>query len=160
MPTTPPDQSASSEPLWSQSPEWGDILLHTQRCDGSNATGQTTESASDTSTDAMENRSTPMEFLSVRGSQIVDAQGNGVRLRGTCIGGWMNLEDFINGFSGAEHPLRAEMREVLGARRSEFFFERFLEHFFNEEDIRYIKSLGMTAVRLPLNYRHFEDDDK
>jgi endoglucanase len=108
----------------------------------------------------MDNRSTPMEFLSVRGSQIVDAQGNSVRLRGTCIGGWMNMEDFINGFSGAEHPLRAEMRDVLGARKSEFFFERFLEHFFNEEDIRYIKSLGMTAVRLPLNYRHFEDDDK
>ncbi|MBV8092365.1 MAG: glycoside hydrolase family 5 protein [Acetobacteraceae bacterium] len=99
-----------------------------------------------------------MNFLSVRGNQIIDAQRNSVRLRGTCVGGWMNMEDFINGFSGAEHTLRVEMGEVLGASKAEFFFERFLDHFFNEADIEYLKSLGMTVVRLPLNYRHFEDD--
>src|SRR4051794_7337544 len=101
-----------------------------------------------------------MDFLRVRGSQIVDAQGSSVRLRGTCIGGWMNMEDFINGFSGAEHPLRVEMREVLGTSKADFFFERFLDHFLSEEDIKFLKRLGMTVVRLPLNYRHFEDDEK
>lgn len=101
-----------------------------------------------------------MDFLSVKGNQVTDAKGNSVRLRGTCVGGWMNMEDFINGYSGAEHTLRANMAEVLGAGKAEFFFERFHDHFFNESDIEYLKSLGTTVVRLPLNYRHFEDDRK
>ncbi|ABM56721.1 glycoside hydrolase family 5 protein [Verminephrobacter eiseniae] len=101
-----------------------------------------------------------MDFLRTEGKNIVDARGSVVRLAGTCAGGWMNLEDFINGHSGAEHTLRHQMAEVLGAARAEFFFERLLEHFFNESDIAYIRSLGATVVRLPLNYRHFEDDDK
>ncbi|MGD0002818.1 MAG: hypothetical protein ABSE06_01170 [Anaerolineaceae bacterium] len=36
-----------------------------------------------------------MDMLQVQGGRIVDAQGNTVRLRGTCVGGWMNMEDFI-----------------------------------------------------------------
>jgi hypothetical protein len=42
-----------------------------------------------------------MEFLRVSGSHIVDAGGKKIRLRGTCPGGWMNMEDFINGHPGA-----------------------------------------------------------
>jgi len=42
-----------------------------------------------------------MEFLRVSGRGIVDAKGKKVRLRGTCPGGWMNMEDFINGHPGA-----------------------------------------------------------
>lgn len=99
-----------------------------------------------------------MEFLSVKGNQIVDTKGNKVRLRGTCPGGWMNMEDFINGFPGSEHRLRAEMKEVIGEAKTEFFFDRLLDHFFNESDVVYIKSQGATVVRFPLNYRHFEDD--
>src|ERR1700691_3757724 len=55
-----------------------------------------------------------LEFLHASGRQILDAQGKKVRLRGTCPGGWMNMEDFINGYPGAEHTLRAQMAEVLG----------------------------------------------
>ena len=99
-----------------------------------------------------------MDFLSTEGKNIVNARGEVVRLRGTCTGGWMNMEDFINGYSGAEHTLRHEMAHILGASQAQFFFERLLDHFFNESDIAYLRSLGATVVRLPLNYRHFEDD--
>jgi endoglucanase len=99
-----------------------------------------------------------MEFLRVSGSHIVNASGKKVRLRGTCPGGWMNMEDFINGHPGAEHTLRAQMAEVLGATRAEFFFERMLDYFFNEDDVIFLKKVGATVVRIPLNYRHFEDD--
>ena len=101
-----------------------------------------------------------MDFLSVKGNQIVDAQGREVRLRGTCVGGWMNMEDFINAYPGAEHQLRATLARELGAGKAAFFFDRLLDHFFTEEDVAYIKSLGATVVRLPLNYRHFERDDR
>ena len=101
-----------------------------------------------------------MDLLSVKGNQIVDAQGREVRLRGTCVGGWMNMEDFINAYPGAEHQLRATLARELGPGKAAFFFERLLDHFFTEEDVAFIKSLGATVVRLPLNYRHFERDDR
>jgi endoglucanase len=99
-----------------------------------------------------------MEFLHASGRQILDAQGKKVRLRGTCPGGWMNMEDFINGHPGAEHTLRAQMAEVLGPSKAQFFFDRLLDHFFNEDDVVFLKKAGASVVRFPLNYRHFEDD--
>ena len=99
-----------------------------------------------------------MEFLHVSGRHIVDTKGNRVRLRGTCPGGWMNMEDFINGHPGAEHTLRSQMTEALGPAKAHFFFERLLDHFFNEDDVIFLRKVGATVVRIPLNYRHFEDD--
>jgi hypothetical protein len=100
-----------------------------------------------------------LEFLRVDGRSIVDAKGKKIHLRGTCPGGWMNMEDFINGHPGAEHTLRAQMAEVLGPARAQFFFERMLDYFFNEDDVIFLRRVGATVVRIPLNYRHFEDDD-
>ena len=99
-----------------------------------------------------------MDILQTKASQIVTAEGRPIQLRGTCVGGWMNMENFINGYPGAEHALRAVMREVLGTSKAQFFFDRLLDYFFNESDIVFLKSCGATVVRLPLNYRHFESD--
>lgn len=99
-----------------------------------------------------------LEFLRVSGGRVVDSKGNSVRLRGTCPGGWMNMEDFINGHPGAEHTLRAQIVEVLGSSRANFFFERMLDHFFNEDDVLFLRNMGANVVRIPLNYRHFEED--
>jgi endoglucanase len=103
--------------------------------------------------------STPrLSLLSVRGDQIVDTAGAPVRLRGTCIGGWMNMEDFIAGYPGSEHGLRSTMADVLGEGKARFFFDRLLDYMFAEEDVVFLKSVGANVVRLPLNYRHFESD--
>lgn len=99
-----------------------------------------------------------MELLRVKGNQIVDGEGKPVFLRGTCVGGWMNMEDFIDGYPGSEHSLRTVMANTLGPAKAEFFFDRLLDYFLAEEDIAFMKSCGATAVRLSLNYRHFESD--
>lgn len=97
-------------------------------------------------------------MLQVHGDQIVDASNRPIRLRGACIGGWLNMENFINGYAGVEHTLRATMAHVLGPARAEFLFERWLDYFLAEADIAYLKSLGVNVIRPALNYRHFEDD--
>jgi len=101
-----------------------------------------------------------MEMLSVHKNQIVNPRGQPVYLKGTCVGGWMNMEEFINGYPGSEHGLRAMMAQIIGPVKSQFFFDRWLDYFFAEEDVTYLKSLGNTVVRLALNYRHFEGDDQ
>jgi aryl-phospho-beta-D-glucosidase BglC (GH1 family) len=99
-----------------------------------------------------------MNMLQVQKDRVVDAEGKAVVLRGTCIGGWMNMENFINGYPGAENGIRSSFAEILGRERAEFFFNRLLDYFLSEEDIAFLKKCGSTVVRLPLNYRHFEDD--
>lgn len=99
-----------------------------------------------------------MDFLHVEQGKIVDSSNHPIALRGVNVGGWMNMEHFINGYSGSEAHLRTLMRQELGAEKAEFFFDRLLDHFFNENDVRWLQDRGVNLLRLPLNYRHFEDD--
>ncbi len=82
------------------------------------------------------------EFLTVRGSEIVNQAGEPVVLRGFGLGGWMNMENFIIGYPGNEEAQREAIRTVLGPEKYELFFDRFLEYFFTEGDARFIRSLG------------------
>ncbi|MCT2536656.1 glycoside hydrolase family 5 protein [Aquibacillus koreensis] len=100
-----------------------------------------------------------MDLLQVNQDRIVREDGSTVQLRGTCVGGWLNMEDFINGFTGSEHGLRDTAASILGRAKAEFLFERMQHYFFGEDDIAFIKSWGGNTIRLPLNYRHFEDDE-
>lgn len=100
-----------------------------------------------------------LTLLRVRGDGIVDGRGEQVRLRGVCLGGWLNMESFITGYPGAESQLRAALTAELGADLAGHFFERFLHYFVQADDLRYLARLGCTAVRLPFNYRHLERDD-
>jgi aryl-phospho-beta-D-glucosidase BglC (GH1 family) len=97
-------------------------------------------------------------MLQVRKSEIVTPDGRPVRLRGVCVGGWMNMENFINGHPGDESGLRRAAAQTLGAGQAEFLFDRWLDYFFAEEDVAFLKKSGANVVRLALNYRHFEDD--
>jgi hypothetical protein len=64
----------------------------------------------------------------------------------------------VNGYPGVDHELREGFVAELGPAKAAFFFERWLDHFLTEDDLRYVKAVGATAVRIPLNYHLFEDD--
>ncbi|KAH9939768.1 glycoside hydrolase [Epithele typhae] len=99
-----------------------------------------------------------MAYLKVSGTKIVDQNGEEIILRGAGLGGWMNMENFISGYPGCEFQIRAALVDVVGKDKSELFFDKFLEYFFQDEDAAFFKSLGLNCIRLPFNYRHFEDD--
>ncbi|TMC09026.1 MAG: glycoside hydrolase family 5 protein [Chloroflexi bacterium] len=96
--------------------------------------------------------------LRVSGGDLVAPDGRPVRLRGVGLGGWMNMENFITGFPGTETALREALAGVLGEELAGRLFDRFLETFFGPDDARHLGELGLNLVRLPVNYRHFEDD--
>lgn len=97
--------------------------------------------------------------LRTAGPAILDSQDRPVHLRGVNLGGWMNLENFVNGYPGSEHGLRAAMSAGLGPDRAEHFFETMADAFFTPADAARLVAAGATVIRLPLNYRHFERDD-
>jgi endoglucanase len=98
-------------------------------------------------------------LLQTDGPRLVTRAGRRVTLRGVGLGGWMNMENFITGYPSTESVHRETLRRALGEQAYEEFFDRFLEVFFAEEDAAFLASLGLNCVRLPVNYRHFEDDD-
>jgi endoglucanase len=97
-------------------------------------------------------------WLRTRGSEFTDGDGQPVRLRGVGLGGWLNMENFITGYAANESLMRAAVRQVLGQDAYELFFERLLTVFFTAEDAALLAAAGLNCVRLPVNYRHFEDD--
>lgn len=99
-------------------------------------------------------------ILTTQESRIVDGTGQPVLLRGFGLGGWMNMENFITGYPANEEAQRQVLRKVLGDEKYTFFFDRFLEYFFTADDARFIASLGLNLLRLPINYRHFESDQE
>jgi endoglucanase len=102
--------------------------------------------------------SSPAQFVRTNGTSITGIDGEPVRLRGACIGGWLNMENFITGFAGNESLMRSGVLDMLGQERYELFFEALLSNFFAEEDAAFLASIGVNSVRIPLNYRHLEDD--
>ena len=98
--------------------------------------------------------------LRVNGEAIVDGEGNRVVLRGVGLGGWMNMENFITGYPATESQMRASVMAVLGPERSARFFDRLLTRFFEDGDAALLADLGVNCVRIPVNYRHFERDER
>ncbi|TFL00181.1 glycoside hydrolase family 5 protein [Pterulicium gracile] len=70
----------------------------------------------------------------------------------------MNMENFISGYPGCEFQIREALTASIGQEKSDLFFDKFLEYFFQESDAEFFKSLGLNAIRIAVNYRHFEDD--
>ena len=99
-----------------------------------------------------------LSWLRVERSHIVDGRGATVELRGVGLGGWLNMENFITGYPGTEQQHRAALRSALGEEGYTRFFDTFLNGFFTGADAAHLASLGINSVRIPVNYRHFEDD--
>ena len=102
----------------------------------------------------------PARHLRARGSTLIDRHGTPIRLRGVCIGGWLNMENFITGYAANESMMRSAVRDVLGPDQYELFFERLLSVFFADADAAFLRSIGLNSVRIPVNYRHLESDQR
>jgi aryl-phospho-beta-D-glucosidase BglC (GH1 family) len=96
--------------------------------------------------------------LVVKGNTLRNGKGETVRLRGFGLGGMLHLENFIDGYPGNEEAFRDVLLKALGREKYDLFFETFYENYFTEADARYIASLGLNLVRIPIHYRLFEDD--
>jgi aryl-phospho-beta-D-glucosidase BglC (GH1 family) len=99
-----------------------------------------------------------LPWLRVDADRLVDESGATVRLTGFGLGGWMNMENFITGYPGNEENIRRVLLEAMGRQAYEAFFDEFLTGFFDDSDAALLASLGLNSVRIPVNYRHFEDD--
>ena len=97
-------------------------------------------------------------WLHVSGDQIVNGNSDTVLLRGFGLGGMLHMENFIDGYPANEEAMRDGLLKVLGKEKYDLFFNEFYKNYFTGADAEYIRGLGLNLIRIPLNYRQFEDD--
>jgi len=81
-------------------------------------------------------------------------------LRGYGIGSWLNLEHFMLGIPGTDSQMRAAIANAYGEDKARQFWHKFYKSMVDKSDFEFLKSLGINAIRIPFNYRLFENDQK
>jgi aryl-phospho-beta-D-glucosidase BglC (GH1 family) len=98
-------------------------------------------------------------FIQTKGSNFV-LNGEKIILRGWALGSWMNFEHFMLGMPGTNSMIIEAFEEVYGKERSTEFFSRMNEEMISENDIRYLKNIGINSIRIPFGYHWFMSDEK
>ena len=96
-------------------------------------------------------------FIQTKGEQFF-LNEKPILLRGWALGSWMNFEHFMMGLPGPNSMILDAFSEVYGEERKEEWLDAMLEHIVSEEDIVYMKNIGVNSVRIPFGYHYFMDD--
>lgn len=102
----------------------------------------------------------PQGYVHTQGSQFIDGFGNPIRFTGVCVGGWLNMENFVTGYAANETLMRQRVADEIGADRADRFFERLLTAFYGEADARFLGENGLNLIRIAVNYHHVESDER
>jgi endoglucanase len=98
-------------------------------------------------------------FLQQSGTRLIDGAGNTVMLETVNLGGWLLWEGWIwGGWMQQEQAILEKFTALLGEEGARDFRRRIYESYITEADIARIAQLGFNSVRVPFNYRMFEDD--
>ena len=67
------------------------------------------------------------------------------------------MENFITGFPGHESSTELQCAKFLDPE-IRVLLQQMAEYFFTDADAKFFAEVGLNCLRLPFNYRHFEDD--
>lgn len=99
--------------------------------------------------------------LTVSGEHLLDPAGKPVALKGCNLGNWMVLEFWMFGMPGIDpdqYTFEDTLAKRFGEAKKDAIMESYRSSWMTERDWEHIKSFGFNLVRLPMNYRTFEDD--
>lgn len=99
-------------------------------------------------------------FFEVKGKSIIDLQGKPIVLKGTNLGNWLAPEGYMFKFKDASSPrmINQIFTELIGPDKTAAFWEKYLDNYITQEDIRYLKSSGMNSIRIPFHYKMFTSE--
>ncbi len=115
---------------------------------------------------AMSTLQTPLPPLHVQGADLVDPSGKKVVLRGCNLGNWFMIEHWMldqaqpEGSSVDQYTLEQLLSKRFGEWEKDRLMDLYRSSWITERDFKIIKSFRFNVVRLPLNYRQFEDDSR
>ena len=98
------------------------------------------------------------QYLTTFGKDIVDKDNNPILLRGVGLGGWMLQEPYMMKVAGGasnQKEFKTKIEDLIGADRTEEFYDAWLQNFVTKEDIETMANMGFNSVRLPMHYNLF-----
>lgn len=100
-------------------------------------------------------------FVTIKGENLMDANGKRLYIVGTNLGNWLNPEGYMFDFkkTNCEWMINDMVCEVAGPDFAREFWQAFKDNYITEADIAYIKQTGANTIRLPFNYKLFTRED-
>ena len=100
-------------------------------------------------------------FFSTKGKYITGPDGKPFQIKGTNLGNWLVPEGYMFLFADANSPrlINQTLTELVGPEQTKTFWKKYLDTYITEEDIRYLKSIGVNSIRVPFNYRLFTNEN-
>jgi hypothetical protein len=102
------------------------------------------------------------QFVHTQGTEIVDASGAPLQIRGISIGNWFVLEGYFWGFSGisqSQTDVEMVFTDLLGPTHAQEFLYNWRQNFMFKADVDRIKEDGFNTIRIPLHSKYFKTDD-
>lgn len=100
------------------------------------------------------------KFCITSGKQILDTNGQPILLKGTNLGNWLVPEGYMFKMGKVSSPRKIDelLNELVGPDSTTVFWDRYLENYITQEDIKYLKRIGCNHIRLPFHYKLFTND--
>lgn len=100
-------------------------------------------------------------FVTIKGENLMDANGKKLYIVGTNLGNWLNPEGYMFDFkkTNCEWMINDMVCELAGPDFAREFWQAFKDNYIAEADIAYIKQTGANTIRLPFNYKLFTRED-
>lgn len=100
-------------------------------------------------------------FVTIKGENLMDANGKKLYIVGTNLGNWLNPEGYMFDFkkTNCEWMINDMVCELAGPDFAREFWQTFKDNYITEADIAYIKQTGANTIRLPFNYKLFTRED-
>lgn len=101
------------------------------------------------------------ELVRIEGKQFIAPTGEVLHIKAINLGNWLMPEGYMFKFEVAKSPRQIydAFDRILGAERAADFWTEFRNDYVGRDDIRFIKSVGFNAVRVPLHWQLFMDED-
>lgn len=101
------------------------------------------------------------KFITTKGKDIIGVDGKPFLMKGTNLGNWLVPEGYMFKFSKTNSPrlINQAFTELIGPDATTAFWKKYLDVYVTQEDIHYLKSIGMNSIRVPFNYRMFTNEN-
>lgn len=108
---------------------------------------------------------TSLPALLPNGKNLVTPEGKVVTLKGCNLGNWLMIELWMLGIEGRcgvtdQASLFRTLDSRFGRKERDHLMEFYRQNWIAERDFAMIRSFGFNFVRLPMDYRLFEDDER
>jgi len=94
------------------------------------------------------------------GTRIIAPDGNAIRLKGVNLGNWLVPEGYMfkTGEMAAPSQIDQLLLEIIGPDSLATFWDKYLNNYITEDDIKFLKRIGCNHIRLPFHYKLFTND--